>query len=177
MLEVGEREMKAVLLVGTCHKYQVINDTAVAGTEAFECFIERICGSYRVAAIGEEMNPEALRQLKAAQSVCKKISDAVRIPHRYCDPDNEIRSNLNIVDEQDIRTEAFFRDWDESKVESEVGNSHSFRELYWLGQIMSFNIWPLLFVCGSNHIGSFSNILQENHIEIEIIAKDWKPPS
>jgi hypothetical protein len=176
MLKADEREMKTVLLVGTSHEYQLAKTPSVRGADAFGRFVEQICASSTVAAIGEEMNPEALRQLKATQSICKKIADTARIPHIYCDPDNKIRRNLNIKGEQDIKEEAFFQNWDEMKTETEIRRSHSVREAYWLEQITNFNIWPILFICGSNHVDPFSDMLWKNGLPVEIVAKDWEPP-
>ncbi len=164
--------MRTVALNGTSHKYQFLGN---ADAGAFGDFIEKVCLASRVEAIAEEMSPEALLQKQASRSVCKKIADAAGLVHRYCDPNNEQRNALHIRDELDIKCGAIFHNWDQERVEREVRASHEIRERHWLNQLFILDVWPVLFVCGANHIDSFCGALETSGLHIVLVARNWAP--
>ncbi len=57
--------MRAVVLVGTDHKFQrPMNGAGVAEVESFRNAIRDLCIRHKVHAIAEEMNPQACRNTK-----------------------------------------------------------------------------------------------------------------
>lgn len=48
------------------------------------------------------------------------------------------------------------------------------REPSWLCNILELNIWPLLFICGSKHVESFSKLLSASSFIVHIVNKNWK---
>jgi hypothetical protein len=162
--------MKSVTLIGTNHKYQL---TGNAIEHEFCNRIEQICEEFKVRAIAEEMNVEALAQKHASQSLCERIANAKGIGHRYCDPNNEQRRALHIRQEQDIRLEAFYKDWDNERLEREIRAAHEIREGHWLDQLLDLNCWPALFVCGANHVKSFRKALEAKGLHADVAAWDW----
>ncbi len=164
--------MKTVALIGTRHKYQFGED---ATRGAFQNLLENACKEYIVKTIAEEKSVEALSQKHLSQSTCKIVADAMRIQHRYCDPSTQQRKELCIRQEQDIRCEAFFKGLGQEQTEREIRASHEIRERYWLEQILSLDGWPVLFVCGANHMEAFRRMLEESKIHVDIVVWDWEP--
>jgi len=164
-------KMRNVVLMGTSHKHQLAGNTSEV---AFRDFVEHICDVFKVRAIAEEMNLEALVQKHASQSLCERIANAKGVTHRYCDPNNEQRQTLHIRQEQDIRLDAFFNDWDQERVEQEVRVSHAIREHYWLNKLLDLNCWPVLFlVCGADHIEYFRGAFESNDLYADVAAWNW----
>jgi hypothetical protein len=169
----GLPRMKSVVLIGTSHKYQLPGNPA---EQEFRNLLEQTCKAHEVRAIAEEMSVEALAQKGASQSLCEQIANAKSIAHRYCDPNNEQRQALGIGQEYDIsniKYKAFFNDWDSDRLEQEIRATHAIRERHWLNQLLDLNCWPVLFVCGANHIKSFCNELEANGLHADVVARDW----
>jgi hypothetical protein len=164
--------MNRIVLIGTSHKYQ-LPDNAYAS--AFADFIRNSLDSSNATAIAEEMSLEALAQKGASQSICCGIANERGIRHLYCDPDNETRSRLQIQGENDIRLAGFLNDLAEKIINQDVRVSHDRRECYWLSRIIDFNLWPILFICGANHVDSFAAKARTATFSIEVLERDWSP--
>lgn len=164
--------MKIAVLVGSSHKYQLPD---IPSSTKFKRFIDRVCAANAIRSIAEEMSIEALQQKQALTSICEIVANFRGIPHKYCDPNNNERSQLGIRSETDIRLQGFYQDWDEDRIEAAVRASHQIREAYWLRQILALDVWPALFVCGANHVSHFADLLKEHGVNVEIAASDWKP--
>ena len=163
---------RSVLLIGTSHRYQLAENPA---DSEFGYFVKRAAGAFEVRAIAEESSHEVLAQYHAVQSVCEQIAHAMGIAHRYCDPDSRQRQALDIRHERDIRLDAFFNGWetDERRLEREIRASYAARERYWLNQLTDLDCWPVLFVCGANHVEHFGCNIQSSNLHAEVVAFDW----
>lgn len=155
-----------VIVVGTSHTIQV------ADLE-LKPFLESLCQDFKVHAVAEEMNEEALAEKNCTESVPMQAASALQIPHRFCDPNRAARAELGIRQENDIRISAFPSTLSESEVAMRLAESHAKRERYWLEQLRSLNLWPVLFVCGADHVASFCHLLQQEDIVLHIAAEDW----
>jgi hypothetical protein len=157
-----------VIVVGTSHPIQT-NDLSLTP------FLERLLQEFKVCGIAEEMNEEALYENGWGATIPMRVARALKIPHRFCDPNREERVKLGIRQENDIR----IQDWlsqsnlSDSEIQSMVMESHARRERHWLEQLNDFNVWPVLFVCGADHVPSFHQLLQQQGIATHIAAEDW----
>lgn len=165
----GER---AVILVGTTHKYQYPGSPA---EREFQVCLQHLCSHWAIAAIAEEMNVEALKQKEVDSSIARQLARSWDIRHRYCDPVSAERELLRIISEQQIRLDGFFQNLSNDEIERAVVASHSIRERYWLEELGKLNAWPVVFICGANHIERFSVLLQANGISVTIAFRDWEP--
>jgi hypothetical protein len=86
---------------------------------------------------------------------------------------HEQRKALNIRGKQDIEWEGFCCDWSPERVEEEVVASHTIRERYWLTQLLQLGSWPVLFVCGADHIHSFCAMLKSEGVNVDVVVHDW----
>jgi hypothetical protein len=164
--------MNRIVLIGTSHKYQLPDN---ADASAFANLIRSSIDSSDAAAIAEEMSLEALAQKGASQSICSEVANERAIRHLYCDPDNETRNRLTIQGENDIRLAGFFNNLSEGEIEKNIHASHDRRELYWLSRILQFNCWPIIFICGANHVDSFSAKIRAGNLSPEVLERDWSP--
>jgi hypothetical protein len=164
--------IKTVVLLGTSHRYQYADDPSSA---QFTQLINGICDTHSICVIGEEMSAEALQQKQASKSTCEVIANARSLAHKYCDPDNDKRSQLAIRGETEIRLEGFFNNWNKKQIEAAVRASHQIRETYWLQQLVALDLWPALFVCGANHVSEFARLLTSHGMNVHIANADWAP--
>jgi hypothetical protein len=164
--------MRSVVIIGTSHAYQISRHQKA---DAFRSFVEGICSQYSIAAIGEELSREALTQKDCALSICQMIASSRELAHRFCDPDNAQRITLDIANEKDIRWKSFACDWDENRTQQEISLAYDRREHFWLDQLIHLNIWPVLFVCGANHVDNFHKLLKACKISALTVETDWSP--
>ncbi len=149
--------MRPIYLLGVNHKYQLGFGGAipVEGTleefAEFEQFVRRSFTTYDIRGVAEEMSPAALRKhFISGDSLPCRLAGAAGLAHRYCDPDPEARKRLSI-------------------------ESNDQRERHWIQELMSFNVFPVLFVLGADHTDSFQSLLHEHGFTAFIVARDWQP--
>ncbi len=157
-----------VIVVGTSHTIQTADLD-------LKLFLERLCREFKVRAVAEEMSEEALAEKSCAASIPMQVASALRVPHRFCDPNRVERAKLEIRQENDIRVEAFLSNstLSESEIAACIAESHAKRERYWLEQLRGLSVWPVLFICGANHVASFCQLLKQQGIVAHVAAEDW----
>jgi hypothetical protein len=161
---------KRLLLVGTSHDYQIPGN---AGANDFQAVLENLSREHSVRAIAEEHSLDALRMANALETICKKVARRLGLQHAYCDPGIEDRKSLGVQQENDIKMRKFH---DRSiDFQNELRISHLKREQFWMDRVCELNCWPLLFVCGANHIESFSTLSRKQGAVVLIVENDWSP--
>lgn len=155
-----------VIVVGTSHTIQVADPE-------LKSYLQSLCQEFKVNAVAEEMSDEDLAEMNCTVSIPMQVANALHIPHRFCDPNSKERVTLGIRQENDIRISAFPSTLPESEVAARLAESHAKRERYWLEQLRSLNFWPVLFVCGADHVTSFNHLLNQENIVAHIAAEDW----
>jgi hypothetical protein len=164
--------MNEIALIGTSHTYQRPGNPD-AGT--FEGFIKSLLDSSNFAAIVEEMSAQALSEQGAALSICKRVADEQGVRHLYCDPDRQTRSRHEIRQENEIRATAHFKRISEQEILKQIQASYDRREQYWLDRILELDCWPVLFVCGANHVDSFGAKVKAGGLSAKVLISDWSP--
>jgi hypothetical protein len=164
--------MNEIALVGTSHSYQ-LPDNEHANT--FASFIRSVLDSSNFTAIAEEMSSEALSQKGASESICKQVADERGLRHLYSDPDSNVRNRLCIQGENDIRLAGFLNNHSNDEINRNVRASHGRREKYWLDGILALDCWPVLFVCGANHIDGFGANAKAQGLSPKVLVADWCP--
>lgn len=169
-------DLRTVFLIGTSHEHQRLrlgaNDP---GSEQLRALLTVTARQYHVRAIAEEMSIEGLSDHGAHDSVGRQVADALRLPHRYCDPSREERKALGVVEEDDIHMSAFMAGRDAQQVEAAIRASHAIREERWLQHVFALDTWPVLFICGANHTEAFRDRLEKNSIDTHVLFKKWTP--
>lgn len=173
--QFNPRQMAKAVLIGTSHKYQIRGCGEDTTPSEFEHLLISLCSEHMAQGIAEEMNQAALVQRGIPETVAQIVSEKLGIAHQLSDPPPEIRQQLGIRGENDIRSEGWLQNWTPEHIETEVRKSHETREEYWLTQLQTLNSWPLLFVCGANHSEPFSALLRKNGFEVIVAFADWAP--
>ena len=83
------------------------------------------------------------------------------------------RAALGIRQENQIRISAFPKKLAEVEVQRLLAESLCARERYWLAELIAFNTWPVLYICGADHSLSFIELLQKSGVANVLIAQDW----
>ena len=164
--------MNQIVLIGTSHEYQ---HCGKPGADVFERFIMSHLDSPTFTAIAEEMSCEALSEQGTAQSVGSQVACQRDIRHLYCDPNSQTRNRLGVRQEAEIRIAASFANHSEERVRQLIQESYDLREQYWLDQILTLDCWPVLFICGANHVDSFRTKIEARGLSASILTRDWSP--
>jgi hypothetical protein len=154
-----------VYLVGTRHRFQgwrkILCFTPKHQLDEFKTFLQRAIHDYGIRSVAEEMSIEALTtysrpDMPPGKSIPCLAAEELDLPHKYCDPDSAKRRELNITDEDN--------DEDRKK-----------REAEWLAQLVHFASFPCLFVLGSEHTFSFSDLLKASGFKPILLEQEWWP--
>lgn len=165
---------RTVLVLGTDHRYQRRSpEFTEQQHEHFAQYISSIAKANYVTALAEENNRQALAESGITQSTVETIAHQLGLTHRYCDPDMKMRAALGIRQESTIRISAFPEKLPEVEVQRLLSESLRARENYWLSELMAFNTWPVLYICGADHSLPFIELLQKNSIANVLVAQDW----
>jgi hypothetical protein len=161
-----------VYLIGTNHKYQhnspLYEEVSVEAINEFKNYISKICFDNGIEAIGEEFHQTDLKKGRE-RSVSKEIALNLNICHKYCSPSDDEAQMLGwkpTLYQKRGESIADFdrRDWENDKI----------KEQGWVQKILDFNKWPLLFICGSKHINSFTKLLYNFSIKAHVVNENWE---
>lgn len=166
--------MPKIVLIGTSHNYQVDGPNPEIGRQ-FRHLLRLLCAEYGIKAIAEEMNQAALDERGATESIACVLAAELKLGHQFSDPSPILRKELAVRSENEIKTDGFLYNWADEHIDAEVRKSHDIRERYWLNQLLILNSWPLLFICGANHVEPFLALLRKNDFEVIAPFFDWEP--
>lgn len=165
---------RKILVLGTDHGFQREDPKfSNAMHLQFADFLRRTIQDSSIVAVAEENNHEALSEHSREVSVPESIAADLGIPHRHCDPNRQTRSVLGIRQENSIRIQNFPEKVSEDEVQNQLNASDRKREEYWLQQLLELNSWPVLFICGANHVNPFLKLIESNGMQTFLVASDW----
>jgi len=177
-----------VFIIGVDHLVQYNGPVPEYILEEFRAFLACKVRELNISLIAEEFNEEFLRDvLGATEDTAKTVADQTGAAHLYCDPDEREREMLGIpyyADVMDmvkkrrgITARFIFDDGLRRCVERETaGETKKYwhiREKFWLGKIKESLDRNILFICGHEHVESFSWMLRENGAEVSVIDDFW----
>lgn len=172
---------RVVHLIGTSHHYQYgvgAKRGKAACTEAqegaFREFIRSKALACHAEAIAEELNEEGLREAGKPVSVLQALAKELGLRHLFCEPDKTERAELGVAEEALIRSLAWMNDQSEAEVQAQLEKQFQIRETVWLQRLASLSVGPVLFVCGANHVSSFSARLAANGASVRVVHTDWQ---
>lgn len=177
-----DRRCRKVFLVGTHHTYQYgVGSTYGAGCSidselAFRNLVRTISHGFGVRALAEELNEDALAEHQVQKSVLQQEAARLTLPHCFCEPSWAERRTLGVQQEGDIRVTAWRNGWSEERIQQELLGEFRKREAVWCDRLLELNTWPVLFVCGANHVHSFSLLLVERGLVVEVLETCWEQP-
>jgi hypothetical protein len=136
---------------------------------AFANFLADIANRISAKVIAEELSQEALlKKGDGGVSVAQTVAIESGCIHIFCDPDTSERAALT----DDLDLQKMY------KITFTYRNLNTrdifYRELFWLKKLSPFLSYDdIIFICGVNHVASFSRVLQDRGIFSKIIASDF----
>jgi hypothetical protein len=165
-----------VIILGTNHIYQAGGkDCANDDSKLLRNVILNACQKWDLLGIAEEMNSEGLVRYKSTQSVPCQVATALGLSHCYCDPNTSERARAGIINAANILLDAQQNGFDEDEIAKRLGVEEIKREQYWLKELQKHDVWPILFVCGSNHVIRFKSLLDSAGYATHVLVGDWSP--
>ena len=148
-----------------------------AGRSSCEAFEEQLidwCENEGVDAIAEEMSDKAWERAQEVSTVLfdttvpRKVAGSLGLAHRDCEND------LEIPEITDVKMGAWVTGSDEAEA---LKKRDAMRERHWMRTLASWRQGRVLFVCGSCHVTSLQERLENGDIETRVLARDWAPES
>ncbi len=180
---------RIVYLVGTSHAYQggISRENACCNDLIeFSIFLYKICCVYEIKAICEEMHPENLddkhKGISIPMLVASLLDDVVK--HKYCDPSSEQQKIMGIEKcgyfsripkLPEISRPKDLKNITQAEADKLERQENLKREPFWLCKIQDLDTWPIIFICGSDHVPTFSNLLRTATFTVIAVNKKWEP--
>lgn len=177
--------MKKVILLGTCHSIQRGENSP----ELFQSLIEAEFEKSRFLGIAEEIDNG---NTYFAEKFCNKKG----LKYLRMEPDQQERITLGIQSAHNIVFEVI-EEFDEKHPEirmwpsdpspetlpsevleaynQRIETSYRAREAEWLQRLLTFNISPVLCICGANHFTPFTKLMRGAGIIVKELHSDWEP--
>jgi hypothetical protein len=165
-----------VYIIGTSHQFQVPKpDTPPRQVDAFRRLLQDAVRTHGIHVIAEEMNLEKLSNMRAGVTTCKEIADIIILAHCYCEPDKKTQDVLGIItiDQSVYASNRFFQNIPNEQIDAELRVSDEKREKEWLKKLRELNLTPVLFICGSNHVQRFADLVRHNGFSAFVLHRDW----
>lgn len=149
-----EGRKKKIFLVGVDHKIQYTN--AHDGPEwkgdicHFEDYLVNQGQNLAIDLLAEEFSEEAVHINNATGCTVRDAARRLNKHHIFCDPDTQQRKEKGIAK-----------------------GDHDRREMFWLEQLNGTTGQRVLFICGDDHVDSFSPKLQAAGFEAQVLSRDW----
>jgi hypothetical protein len=165
-------------LIGVAHRVQTFENPGaqneghamLAGTirDCIEQFAPRV--------IAEEHSREALG---ARHSIAQQLAEEHKLEHRFCDPESDWRKAVGYKGRDQLEMEIFTHSWDVPPNDIICGRAGAIemilyfpmRERRWLECLADMCAENVVFICGQAHIGSFSELLRSNGIDVTVVAE------
>ena len=144
-----------IIVFGTSHPLQC--GTIKHSDEQINAFRNRIvdiCKFENVKCIFEEMSCEGLANHNVNNTIAFEIANDRDIKHSYIDLTPEQRTCFGVSDGQIV---GIAMNQESNAQKNEIRQLLTkklldpIRERYWLVNILENNMWPTLFICGSDH--------------------------
>ena len=147
---------------------------------AFANFLHHVINNIHSDLVAEEFNEEALHNRgSGCISVAKTVARESGVTHLFCDPNVNERDYLKSDIELDLVSPLDEELYPYRKV---IGVNYNrvealsvfYRELFWLKKLSSFfHLRNIVFVCGTNHIETFTKILRGRGVYCTIVVNDF----
>jgi hypothetical protein len=167
--------MNSISIIGTHHPIQLEGNVEKSGQDEFVALIEQVVHLLGIELIAEEMSEEGLDGTNC--STASKVALELGIEHLFCDPTTEERRALGIADVGRIKAFAAMGLRRAESASEQIKAAYSRREREWLRRIEEAKTWPVLFVCGADHVEPFRRLCSESGLKVQVLEGEWIPAS
>jgi hypothetical protein len=171
--------MISLYIVGTHHKHQfglcnVFNRNDQA-CEVFADYLKSQCIGFGIKTLAEEMCSDARLKWAISRTVPESVALDLRIDHSDCDPNEEERRLLGIVNEGVVKINGFFHNQTAETIQENIRREYDKRECEWVHRISQLPHSPVLFICGSEHSSSLMEKAKNHGFHTYMIVEKWTP--
>lgn len=150
-----------IIVLGTSHPLQCGNEKCSSKEliQEFKQRLEQICKECGIKCIVEEMSPEGLQKHEVENTIAYTLSKDLNLKHHYTDLSIEHIADLCIYIDSFMLREPTNEN---KKSKRELLHQHllnPIRERFWLANILNLNIWPTVFICGSDHVDNMVELI------------------
>nr|VFJ54297.1 MAG: hypothetical protein BECKFW1821A_GA0114235_10472 [Candidatus Kentron sp. FW] len=110
--------------------------------EQFRYYLMKTLEELGVSVLAEELNEDALAIFNTPESLARSIAGKSGVSHVFCEPSWEMRKSLGFT----------------GKLQRK---HHVIRELFWYNKIVDYKGERIIFICGANHIPSFTALIRK----------------
>jgi hypothetical protein len=165
---------RTVLILGTDHGFQTRDSKFTEPQhKQFATYVVKTARDHCVVGLAEEYSLDNLADDEITETTIQTFARELGLKHRFCDPDMKTRAELSIRQENQIRVSVFPKQLTEVEVQRRLEESLRARERYWLSELVEFNTWPVIFICGADHSLPFLNLLRTNNLDAVLLTQDW----
>ncbi len=173
--------------------------------ELFRAQVRSLALKNKVSGIAEEMSLEAMQISKANEildqrgrkyfrddermaivqelqgvplpSIPEKVAQDLGIPYAACNPDSVEQKARGIRSADSYHFDLILNKTDDPIDPEDRWRAEAFplREEIWIERLLKFDCWPVLFLCGKEHVEGFASRLQNHGIEVEILGDSGHP--
>ena len=177
-------------LIGVDHRTQYFNQMIPPELfDEFKEFIIHHARTLKATLLAEEFHEEYLKEVYFSPSgTLRSVAMKLQTAHRYCDPCDHEKEKLGIPFYADIRESVvmelgFSKDYflDPQKrnrakrlTAKLVYAFFPVRESFWIARLEENIFARVIFICGHEHITSFTQMLLQRGIPCRVIAPFWK---
>jgi len=136
-----------IYLLGIDHQVQHQKDTQISMVFAY--YLSKKIKDLSIKFIGEEWFHDLLGENGVKTTVTQDVAYKHAIEHKFCDPDRNKRAEIGWLSKEDDHL----------------------REKFWLENIKHKNNENIIFVCGSDHLNNFKELLTNYGYGCEILPK------
>ena len=164
-------------ILGTSHRLQCGSaEWTQANIFAFVTELRRLCETYKIQRIAEEMTADGLTQHKVTETIGERVAKDIGIPHQPVDLSQEERIGVSIDDSVVIATVRRRGIFDSGPFREAFDDlADGIRERVWVARVLSREEWPILFICGSDHAVSVRRLCRSLGMNAKIVHRDYEP--
>lgn len=164
-------------ILGTSHPLQCGSDEFTQESIiAFDAELRRLCESFKIRRIAEEMTIDGLARFNVAESVGQRVAKGIGIAHQPVDLTPQERIGISIDDSVVIATVRRYHIFDGGPFREAFDDlADGIRERVWLVRMLSREEWPILFICGSDHVISVRRLWRRLGVDAKVVHRDYEP--
>ena len=136
-----------IYLIGVDHQVQHRKDLHIS--KIFSFYLKRKAEQLRAKLIAEEWHEELLKENGIKSTIPQDVAQRLETDHIFCDPNKEERLQMG------WKTKA-----DDNK-----------REIFWLEKIKNKANENVIFICGADHLGTFSKLIRKLGYRVQTLSK------
>ena len=163
-------------ILGTNHFHQAVGNRK-GRPDAFQSYLVGLARSNKYDAIAEELSVEAIPKLGGTDSVARLVSQDIGIKHLFCDPTSSERVEIGIRSEDTIKQllqiGKLMNANESREVDAELKRDWPAREEFWLRKLRTLRASNILFIVGSDHVKTFSELLDRQRICFICLEERW----